>query len=207
MSGRWRQERLKDEFHKLAKASGYRSRAAFKLLQLNRSYGLIKPGYSVLDLGSAPGGWLQVASEIVGRAGRAVGVDIRSIEPLPTENVQVIQVDLLQQSSIDDIRRFLQEKQNVVLSDCSPNVSGVWEVDHERQAELAFRSLEIARACLIEKGSLIVKFFDGPRLQEFQRELKKVFREVRITKPKASKAQSAEVYFIGKSFLGTVTKP
>ncbi|MFQ5998629.1 MAG: RlmE family RNA methyltransferase [Candidatus Bathyarchaeia archaeon] len=207
MSGRWRQERLKDEFHKLAKASGYRSRAAFKLLQINRSYGLIKPGDSVLDLGSAPGGWLQVASEIVGQAGRTVGVDIKNVEPLPTENVQVIQVDLLQQSSIDDIRRFLQKKQNAVLSDCSPNVSGVWEVDHERQAELAFRSLEIARSCLIEKGSLIVKFFDGPRLHEFLRELKKVFREVRIMKPKASKAKSAEVYIICKSFLGTVTKP
>jgi 23S rRNA (uridine2552-2'-O)-methyltransferase len=202
LSSRWMQKRRRDQFYKLAKEKGYRSRASFKLLQANRSYRFIKHRWNVVDLGAAPGGWLQIAQEAVGKSGFVLGVDKQEIKSLSRQNVVTIVGDIEDPSLSDLIKEKIPGPVDVVLSDASPNLTGSWDTDHARQVYLANRSLEIARRVLRKGGALFVKAFQGPELQEFRSNLTRSFQTVRIVKPPASRSDSSEIYFLGLNYVG-----
>ena len=202
MPSEWLRQRKKDPFHRLAKTRGYRSRASFKLLQIVRKYRFIRAGYRVLDLGAAPGGWLQAAREVVGHSGFVLGVDKQAIPPLPYQNVEMIVGDITQTETEVEIKNRAGGRDfDVVLSDLSPNVSGVWEVDHARQIELARNAVNLGRVLLRSSGNMLVKVFQGSETKEFETEMRCSFREFRIVKPPASRPESAELYFLGLVFL------
>ncbi|RLG91944.1 MAG: 23S rRNA (uridine(2552)-2'-O)-methyltransferase [Candidatus Hecatellales archaeon] len=203
----WITKRKRDFFYRRAKAEGYRSRAAYKLLQANKSHRFIKPGNLVVDLGCAPGGWLQVASRLVGVKGKVLGVDVKEVKPLQLPNVQFLREDVLDENLPKKIMGLMGGRVDVVLSDLAPSVSGVWEVDHARQLDLASSALNIAKSVLKDKGTFFVKVFDGPYLKEFIDEMKKHFCRVKILKPKASRAESAELYLLGCGFKGLKQSP
>jgi len=199
----WLRKRKKDHFHHLAKVRGYRSRAAFKLQQIAKRYvDFIRRGDSVLDLGAAPGGWLQAAHQIVGNHGFLLGVDKEPITDLPFENVKTIIADISDRNVLSNIESYGPRKYDVVLSDLAPRVSGVWEVDQARQIDLARCALRIACSVLEPSGNLLVKVFQGSEINDFRNEMKVCFRFLRIIKPPASRAESAELYFLGLGFLG-----
>jgi len=202
----WLRQRKKDQFHRLAKAKGFRSRASFKLLQINKRYQLIKRGQRVLDLGAAPGGWLQAARQLTGDAGFVFGVDLQDISALPYLNVATMTGDIRQEEVVEEIRKRAGSTFDVVLSDLSPNVSGVWEVDHARQIELARCALRIGRLTLRPSGNMLVKVFQGSEIKEFQSDMRSSFRTIRIVKPPASRPESAELYLLGLGFTGNSPK-
>lgn len=202
MPSEWLRRRKKDQFHRLAKEKGYRSRASFKLLQVAKKYKFIKPGDRVLDLGAAPGGWLQAARELVGDKGYVLGVDKEPIAPLRYHNASAIVADVTREGVIDQIRSGGVSSFDVVVSDLSPNVSGVWEVDHARQIELARSALKVARVVLRPTGNMLVKVFQGSELKDLEIEMRSHFRTLRIVKPLASRPESAELYFLGLGFVG-----
>lgn len=203
MSSRaWLKRRKKDFYYRRAKEEGYRSRAAYKLLEAVKKHRFMKMGDIVVDLGAAPGGWLQASSEVVGRSGYVLGVDIKPIEPLPLSNVKTILGDITSLETLKKIEEALPRKADVVLSDVSPSVSGVWEVDHARQMDLAQHSLRIATSILRPAGNFFVKVFEGDLLKGFVDQLKECFVKVIILKPKASRARSSELYVLGLSFKG-----
>jgi 23S rRNA (uridine2552-2'-O)-methyltransferase len=202
LSSRWIQKRRRDQFYKLAKEKGYRSRASFKLLQVNRSYRFIKHGRNIVDLGAAPGGWLQIARETVGESGFVLGVDKQEIKPLKWRNVATMVADIEDPALPNLIMEKMPGRVDAVLSDVSPNLTGSWETDHARQVYLANQSLEIARRILRRGGAFFVKAFHGPDLQDFRSNLKRSFQTVRIVKPPASRSDSSEIYFLGLEYLG-----
>lgn len=202
MPNEWLRQRKKDHFHRLAQARGYRSRASFKLLQINKTYRIIRPGQTVLDLGSAPGGWLQAARQAVGTKGFVLGVDKQEISPFPSSNVVTIVGDIAQPEILEEIRSKGGQSFDVVLSDLAPNVSGIWEVDHARQIELARCAVRVGRRLIRPSGNMLVKVFQGSETKEFEREMRSLFRQFRIVKPPASRPESAELYFLGLGFLG-----
>jgi len=186
----------------MAKEKGYRSRAAYKLLEAIKRFKFISNGDLIVDLGAAPGGWLQVARQTVGETGRVIGIDIEPITALPYKNVITIRSDISEDSNIVSLLEDVKGGVNAVLSDVSPNISGAWSTDHARQIYLARKSLEIAKKILSRKGSFFVKLFHGPELKEFEKDAKTCFRNVRFVKPKASKAKSSEIYLLATGFLG-----
>ena len=171
-------------------------------MQMARQYHFLRRGDSVLDLGSSPGGWLQVAHQIVGNGGYLLGVDKDTVEKLPFANIDTIELDVTDQTVISKIESMRSQKYDAVLSDLAQNVSGVWEVDHARQIELARCALRVARTELRPSGNMMVKVFQGSELKEFQTEMKSCFRTLRNVKPPASRPESAELYFLGLEFLG-----
>ena len=202
MSSRWIQKRRRDQFYKLAKERGYRSRASFKLLQVNRSYRFIKHGGNVVDLGAAPGGWLQIAREAVGESGFVLGVDKQEIKPLSWRNVVTLVADVEDPALPNLVMEKMLGRVDVVLSDVSPNLTGSWETDHARQVYLANQSLEFARRVLRKGGAFFSKAFHGPDLQDFRSNLQRSFQTVRIVKPPASRSDSSEIFFIGLNYIG-----
>jgi 23S rRNA (uridine2552-2'-O)-methyltransferase len=198
----WVRQRKKDHFHRLAKERGFRSRASFKLLQIAKKYKFIKRRDRVLDLGAAPGGWLQAARQLVGQEGYVLGIDKQPIKSMPDQNVSTLIGDITQTETIDRIRPLMSSQFDVVVSDLSPNVSGIWEVDHARQIALARTTLQIARVTLKPSGNMLVKVFQGSDLKDFRNEMKCSFHTLRIVKPPASRPESAEVYFLGLDFIG-----
>lgn len=193
----WIQERKKDYYYKKAKEEKYRSRAAYKLFQAVKKYHFIKNGEVVVDLGAAPGGWTQAARKIVGSKGFVLGVDLKSIEPFPQSNVRTIIGDINEQETLQQILEFLPRKADVVISDASPNISGIWEVDHARQIDLAQKALEIALETLRPSGNFFVKVFQGDMLNDFIEKVKQHFEFVKLIKPKASRAKSSEMFILG----------
>lgn len=183
----------------MAKHEGYRSRASFKLKQLDQRYKLFHPGDVVVDLGAAPGGWLQVARECVGRSGFVLGVDLQSIDELHYDNVVTLKADMKDPETLRLIKEALPRKADVVLSDASPKISGVWEVDHQRSAELAEAALSIAEEVLGPKGRALIKVFQGEMFEDLVRKSKQMFRFVKVHKPPASRKGSAEVYLVMKN--------
>lgn len=204
VSSEWLRQRKRDHFHRLAKEKGFRSRATFKLLQTTKRYHFLKRGDRVLDLGAAPGGWLQAARQVVGASGFVLGVDRNDISPLQDGNVQTLKADIYESGLADQIKARFRAVFDVLLSDLSPNVSGVWELDQARQIDLARSSLRVANALLRPGGNMLVKVFQGSDLEQFRLEMRQSFRVLRTVKPPASRQESAELYLLGLGFLGQV---
>jgi 23S rRNA (uridine2552-2'-O)-methyltransferase len=184
----------------MAKREGWRSRAAFKLMQLNKRYDLMRGGDVGVDLGAAPGGWLQAAREIVGREGFVLGVDLQPISKLHYDNVATIVADITNMGTPDAIKEKLPRNADVIISDASPSISGVWDVDHARSMELAKAALSITEKVLVPGGGLLIKVFQGDLLDAFLDEVRQRFEFVKMSKPVASRKGSAEIYIIGKRF-------
>jgi len=196
---RWLHERQNEYYYNKAKEEGYRSRASYKLKQLNEEYHFFRDAKRVLDLGAAPGGWLQVAAEAVGGDGIVIGLDLKEIEPLENENVETIVGDITDPKVQEEVLSRFEGKVDVVLSDMAPNVMGVWELDDLRQIHLARTALRIADRLLREDGWMIVKVFQGKEHESFIREMRAMFRRIYIVKPMASRKRSAEVYVVAKN--------
>ncbi len=177
---------------------GYRSRAAFKLKFINEKYKLIEKGHSVVDLGAAPGGWLQVAKELSGDS--VIGVDLQKIEPI--EGITTIKGDMTSPETQQKIFDLV-EKVNVVICDAAPNLSGNWALDHARSIDLARTALDVAAKLLAPGGNFLVKAFQGELYQGFVDDVEKRFSKAYTYKSPASRSQSAEIYVIGKGFLTT----
>ncbi len=204
----------RDYFYRKAKDEGYRSRAAFKLKQINQRFNIIKKGDTIVDLGAAPGGWLQVAKELSG--GRVVGVDILPIEEI--KGVDTIKGDIRLDVTVEKIREKIKtpyetpylntgtnEGADVVICDAAPNLSGNWSYDHARSIDLATSALECARKILKPGGGFAVKVFQGDMFPDFLDKVRQHFVKVKAFSPEASRKQSAEIYVIGKRLLsGTV---
>jgi 23S rRNA (uridine2552-2'-O)-methyltransferase len=199
-SSSWIEQRRKDHYFKLAKERGYRSRAAFKLSQIIKSYRFVRKRDQVVDLGAAPGGWTQVLIETVGTEGYVFAVDIQPIEPLDSSQADFIELDITSNSAIEYLKKKLPECVDVVVSDISPDVSGVWDLDHFRQIHLAKISLQITKRFLKFGGNFLIKVFQGNELEDFIKEFKKNFRQTRIIKPKATRTSSSELYLLGLGF-------
>ena len=184
----------KDQFRRLARDQGYRSRSAFKLKQINESYRILNKGQCVVDIGCAPGGWLQIALVEVGHKGKVIGIDVKKIEPL-TEAF-IIQGNIEDEDIINSILNISNSNVDVVLSDLSPNVSGNWDLDHARQIDLTRSALKLTDKILKKGGKVVLKVFQGDMLNELIVELKKEFKKVILTKPNASRQVSSEIYLI-----------
>ena len=189
-----------DSFYKKAKEEGYRSRAAYKLLELQERFRPIKPGDSVVDLGAAPGGWLQVGAKLVGPKGKIVGVDLQPLQPFGERNVILIQGDITAEATTERIKEILGGQADCVVSDLAPKLSGIKDADAARCLELNRTALRVATRLLRLGGTFLVKGFVGEDLQEFTLELKKHFRSVQRTRPEATRKASSEIYFCAKEF-------
>jgi len=185
----------REHYRKLAKKMGYVSRAAFKLHEVNVKYKLMKRGYRVADFGSAPGGWLQVASKAVGPSGVVFGFDIVPIK-VKLRNVKFVQLDVLSPEAEDVIVRTLSGPVDVVLSDLSPNLTGTWELDHARQVDLTLSVIKLLPKILKNGGSAFLKVFQGELLEDLRRTLGGMFLSVDLVKPRASRPRSGELYFL-----------
>lgn len=166
------------------------------------SYHFIRRGDFVLDLGAAPGGWLQAARQIVGRDGFVLGIDREPINSFPFRNLATIAADILHEDeTIVLIKAHTSRKMDAVISDLSPNVSGAWDVDQARQIDLTRHALSIARKVIRPSGNVLVKVFQGSEIQDFRKEMRAEFESFRIVKPPASRPESAELYFLGLGFI------
>ncbi len=198
MSKNWMQERRRDYYYRKAKQLDYRSRASFKLIQLNDRFNLFKPGMTVVDLGAAPGGWLQVAAERVGPKGKVVGVDLQPIEPI--EGVQTIKGDIRKPEVREELLALTGGKVDLVLSDMSPNITGSYSMDHARSIELCEMALSFALATLSRNGKLVFKMFEGDMSRDLVAEVQKHFETVKRYSPEASRSSSSEIYVVAKGF-------
>ena len=192
----WIQNRKRDYYYQKAKAENYRSRATYKLSQTAKKYRFIRKGDVVVDLGAAPGGWIQAVRKIVGKTGFVLGVDLKPIAPFPQEYIRTIVADLTAPETLQLILDFLPRKADVLISDASPNISGVWEVDNARQIDLASQALKIALNILRPSGNFFVKVFEGDMLPSFVKNVEKHFDAIKAVKPKASRAKSSEMYLL-----------
>jgi 23S rRNA (uridine2552-2'-O)-methyltransferase len=194
----WIQDRKRDYYYKKAKLEKYRSRAAYKLFEVIRKYHFIEYGDVVVDLGAAPGGWIQAARKTVGKRGFVLGVDLKPIEPFPQPYVRTIVCDIADEEAVQQILEMLPRKADAVISDVSSSISGIWEVDHARQIDLAQCSLEIALQTLKPSGSFFVKVFQGDMLDDFVHKIEQRFETTVVVKPKASRAKSSEMFILGR---------
>lgn len=192
----------KDAFYHRAKKEGYRSRAAYKLFELNRRFHLIKPGDRVADLGSFPGGWLQVACQLTGKNGKILGVDIQPIELFREQNILIIRGDITSEDCQQKIKELLGSLADCVLSDLSPRLSGIRDADISRSLELVRSALQVACRLLRPGGNFLVKTFVGEELKAFSLELKRHFRSVQRSRPEATRKGSSEIYFCAQGFHG-----
>jgi 23S rRNA (uridine2552-2'-O)-methyltransferase len=191
-----------DAYYKKAKQEGYRSRAAYKLIELQQRFHIMKRGDWVVDLGAAPGGWLQVAADYVGAGGKVVGVDIQAIAAFRAANIALIQGDITDSGTQQKIKEILGGPAHCVLSDLAPRLTGIRDADTARCLELNRTALKVATELLRPGGTLLVKSFVNPELQTFTLELKKYFSSVQRTRPEATRQASSEVYFCATGFRG-----
>ena len=191
----------RDQWYNKAKQQGYRSRSAYKLQQLDDLETVLPEGGTVVDLGAAPGGWLQVAAERVGPQGTVLGVDLQRIEDIETETtVETIRGDITDDGTHEAIRTQVGEV-DTVLSDMAPNMTGEYNLDHARSVYLAGQAAAVAREVLKPGGNLVVKVFEGPDLADFRSTLESEYEFVRTTSPAASREESSELYLIAKGLL------
>ena len=198
-SSRWMQEHFEDEYVKIAQAQGYRSRAVFKLKEIQDKDQLIKPGMNIVDLGAAPGGWSQFARQLLVKKNKLVALDILPMEPL--DGVDFIQGDFREEAVLEQLFSVLQGASvNLVMSDMAPNMSGNKGVDLPRAIYLGELALDAAKTVLTKDGSFLVKLFHGEGFEAFHNEVQRHFSKVFIRKPKASRPRSNEVYILAKGF-------
>jgi 23S rRNA (uridine2552-2'-O)-methyltransferase len=198
-SNRWMQEHFDDEYVRTAKIQGYRSRAVFKLKEIQEKDQLIKPGMNIIDLGAAPGGWSQFARQLMGKKNKLVALDILPMEPL--DGVDFIQGDFREEAVLDCLHLILEGLPvNLVMSDMAPNLSGNKGTDQPRAIYLCELALDTAKAVLAKDGSFLVKLFHGEGFEAFHQEVQRYFTKVVIRKPKASRPRSNEVYILAKGF-------
>jgi len=197
MSNRWLHERKDEHYYNKAKEEGYRSRASYKLKQIQNKFKIFDNANKVLDLGAAPGGWLQVASEYVDvYEGMVLGVDLKPIDPLFSENIVTLVGDVRDLEVQEEVLGFFEGKADVILSDMAPDVIGEWDVDQYRQIHLARIALRICDKLLKPDGWFVVKIFQGGEHTKYIREVKDMFEYVKNFKPAASRKQSAERYVV-----------
>ena len=189
-----------DTYYKRAKQEGYRSRAAYKLIELQKRFRLLKPGDCVVDLGAAPGGWLQVAAKIVGPKGRVIGVDLQPMDAFREPNIVVVQGDITSDKTRQTVEHLLAAPAHCVISDLAPKLSGIRDADSARCLELNQTALRVAVRLLKRAGNLLIKSFVSNDLHGFTLELKKSFRVVDRTRPEATRRVSSEFYFCAKDF-------
>jgi 23S rRNA (uridine2552-2'-O)-methyltransferase len=199
-------EAKRDLYRRLAKEQGYASRAAFKLIEANRKYKFINKGGKVVDFGAAPGGWMQVASDLVGPSGRVVGLDIDKIR-VREKNSEFLALDVNDPGVPEKILGVLGGQADVVLSDLAPSVSGVWELDQARQIDLTLRILEVSQSVLRLRGDAFCKLFEGERSPEVRDELRRKFQTVHAFKPAASRSASSELYYYCAGWRGIKATP
>lgn len=198
---RWYTEKKKEHFYKEAKKTGYRARSAFKLKQIQEKFDILKEGSFVIDLGAAPGGWSQVAKEIVGEKGTVIGMDLSPIQPI--KGVTFLQGDMTHEATLEELISIIgYKKADVVLSDMSPDISGNYSVDQARSIYLGEQALITVEVLLKSGGNFICKVFSGGDLKEFINKVKEKFRIVKQFSPPASRKTSSEIYIIAK-FLQT----
>ena len=197
---RWLERQLNDPYVARAKREGYRSRAAFKLLEIDERFKLLKPGQRIVDLGAAPGGWSQVAARILGESGRIVGIDLLEIEPMP--GATFITLDFLAPEAPTLLTDLLGGPADLVLSDMAANTTGHKQTDHLRIIGLAETAAEFAREILAPGGAYLAKVFQGGTEGDLLTELKRDFATVRHVKPQASRADSSELYVLATGFRG-----
>ncbi|MEN4006145.1 MAG: SAM-dependent methyltransferase [Methanobacteriaceae archaeon] len=187
---------MKEPYYKMAKKEKYRSRASYKLLQLNKKFRIIKARDYVVDLGAAPGGWSQVALEIVGEEGKVVAVDLQRIRPFEENNFVQITGDFTKKDLIDKIESELGLSADVILSDAAPKLTGIRDIDQLKSIDIAENVLKISDSILKIGGNMLVKVFQGEGFEEYLKEVKKEFKIVKTTKPPSSKKGSMEMYLI-----------
>ncbi len=198
-SREWLKEHFSDQYVKQAQKQGYRSRAVFKLMQLQERDKLFNPGMTVVDLGAAPGGWTQYVAELVGPKGQVIAMDILPMEPLP--GVEIILGDFSEEAVFESLLKQLEGKKvDWVISDMAPNLSGMDSIDQPRSMYLAELALDLAiRVLDKQKGGFLVKVFQGAGFDEFLASVRKQFKKVHIRKPKASRDRSREIYVLGRN--------
>lgn len=199
-SQRWLREHFDDEYVKKSQKDGYRSRAIYKLKEIQDKDRIILPGHTVVDLGAAPGGWSQYATELVGLKGRVIASDILPIDPLPF--VEFLVGDFREASVLQELLDLLGEsKADLVISDMAPNISGVEGVDQPRAIYLCELALDMARQVLKPNGAFVVKLFQGQGSDDFLNDVRSHFKRVKIRKPSASRPRSREVYVLAQGFM------
>lgn len=191
----WRKEQSRDKYFRQAKSDGYRARSAYKLIEMNEKYRLIRTGMTILDLGAVPGSWSQVAAKL---GAQVVAVDLSLIQPLA--GVTTIRGDITQPETIAQIESALTGNADLIMSDVSPATSGVQFVDHEKSITLARASLQIAIRFLKNEGKFVVKVFQGEDFDAFVKEARQYFRQVSVDRPPASRSESREHYVVGVGF-------
>lgn len=191
-----------DRYYKKAKQEGFRSRAAYKLFELQQRYRLLRTGDKIVDLGAAPGGWLQVAVKVVGQNGKVIGVDIQAMQPFSERQIVLVHGDVSSGEIQSKIKELLGGMADVVISDMAPKLSGIRDADMARAVELNRLAFDVAVPLLRPGGSLLIKSFMSNELHQLTAELKRQFSDVQRTKPEATRQGSSEFYFVAKGFLG-----
>jgi 23S rRNA (uridine2552-2'-O)-methyltransferase len=200
-SHRWLQEHVNDPYVKQAQKDGYRSRSSYKLIELNEKDRLIRPGMLIMDLGSAPGGWSQVAGRLVGEKGRVLATDILPMDPV--KNVDFIQGDFTEEAVFDQILAALNgAKPDLIISDIAPNITGIDSADQGSSIYLVELALDMARKVLKPKGNFVAKVFQGTGSDAYLKDVRTSFDKVSVRKPAASRPRSREVYLVAKGFRG-----
>ena len=188
----------REHYYKMAKKENYRSRASYKLLQLNKKYKVIKNRDYVIDLGAAPGGWSQVALDIVGDKGKVIAIDLNRIKPFEVDNFVQITGDFTENEIINKIEDEIVHDVDVILSDAAPKLTGIKDIDQIKSMDIAINALEIADSMLKLGGYMIIKAFQGEGFEDYLKKVKKRFKIVKTTKPPSSKKGSMEMYIIAK---------
>jgi len=202
----WLKEHFDDEFVRRSQQDGYRSRAIYKFIEIDKKDRLVKPGMTIIDLGAAPGGWSEYCVKKLGKKGTIVALDILPMEPI--EGVTIIEGDFRENLVFDELMTVIgvgennRGKVDLVISDMAPNISGMGSVDMPRAYYLSELALDLARQVLKPGGGLLVKLFQGEGFEAYNKELKSSFAKVVMRKPRASRARSREVYALATGFLG-----
>jgi len=199
-SQRWLDEHFEDAYVKQSQIDGYRSRAVYKLIEIQQKQKIIKPTMKVLDLGAAPGGWSQYCAQLVGDKGRVVATDILPIDPLP--KVEFVQGDFREDSVFEELLSLSGEsKYDLVISDMAPNITGVASVDQPKSLYLCELALDMATRVLHDNGAFVVKLFQGQGSDQYIKDVRRQFKKVKVIKPKASRPRSREVYILAQALL------
>ncbi len=202
----WLKEHFDDEYVRRSQQDGYRSRAIYKLIEIDKKDRLVKPGMTIIDLGAAPGGWSEYCVKKLGKNGTMVALDILPMEPI--DGVTIIQGDFREDAVFDELMSVMndagkdQQKADLVISDMAPNISGMGSVDMPRAYYLCDLALDLARQVLKPGGGMLVKLFQGEGFEAYNKELKSSFSKVIMRKPKASRARSREIYALATGFQG-----